>query len=88
INFLLYILTQAYKEFEQRLGQVKSPRGAKTEIVEHAIAKQTRPFSVSDLQNDCPGVSVGLIRSVLKRLKGKDVECLGRGQSAQWQKLN
>lgn len=89
INFLLYILTQACKEFERRIGQVKSPRGEKTARVEDAIAKQTGPFSLSDLQNACPGVSVDLIRSVLKRLKGKTVECLGRGQAAQWRrKLN
>ena len=29
MNFLLFILTQACKEFEQRLGQLKSPRGEK-----------------------------------------------------------
>ena len=83
INFLLYILTQANKEFEQRVGQVKSPRGEKTALVEAAIARQTGPFSLSDLQNACPGVSVDLIRSILKRLKGKTVECLGRGHAAQ-----
>src|SRR6266852_2208368 len=33
INFLLFILTQACKEFEQRVGQIKSPRGEKTEAV-------------------------------------------------------
>ena len=33
LNFLLFILTQACKEFEQRVGQIKSPRGAKTELV-------------------------------------------------------
>jgi len=27
MNFLIFILTQACKEFEQRVGQVKSPRG-------------------------------------------------------------
>jgi Fic family protein len=84
INFLLYILKQAYTEFEQRLGQVRSPRGEKTGLVEAAIAKQTGPFKLSDLQNACPGVSVDLIRTVLKRLKGKTVECLGRGHAAQW----
>src|SRR6266446_2854514 len=34
----------------------------------------------------CPGVSVDLIRSVLKRLKGVSIECLGRGHTAKWRK--
>lgn len=86
INFLLYILKQACTEFEQRLGKVKSPRGEKTALVEDAIARQTGPFRLSDLQDACPGVSVDLIRTVLKRLKGKTIECLGRGHAAQWRR--
>ena len=38
-------------------------------------------------QDICPGVSVDLIRSVLKRLKGVSIECLGRGHTAQWTKI-
>jgi Fic family protein len=86
MNFLLFILTQACKEFEQRLGQVKSPRGEKTVLVEDAIARQAALFSLSDLQHACPGVSVDLIRTVLKRLKGKSIECLGRGHTAKWRR--
>ncbi|HAF15908.1 MAG TPA: Fic family protein [Blastocatellia bacterium] len=86
INFLLYTLTQACKEFESRLGQVKSPRGEKTALVEAAIARQSGDFRVSDIQHACPGVSVDLIRTVLKRLKGSEAECLGRGPAAKWSK--
>jgi Fic family protein len=86
MNFLLFILTLACKEFEQRVGQLKSPRGEKTALVEAAIARQTGLFSLSDLQSACPGVSVDLIRSVLKRLKGQSVECMGRGHTSKWRK--
>lgn len=86
MGFLLFILTQACKEFEQRLGQIKSPRGEKTALVEDAIARQPGLFSLSDLQSACPGVSVDLIRSVLKRMRGKSIECLGRGHTAKWRK--
>jgi len=35
----------------------------------------------------CPGVSVDLIRQVLKNLHSRGrVKCLGRGQSAEWQR--
>jgi Fic family protein len=86
INFLLYTLTQACKEFETRLGQIKSPRGEKTALVEAAIARQTADFTLSDIQRACPGVSVDLIRKVLKRLRGSEIECLGRGPSAKWRR--
>lgn len=86
MNFLLYTLTEACKEFESRLGHVKSPRGEKTALVEAAIARQRGAFRVSDIQHACPGVSVDLIRTVLKRLKGTELECLGRGPAAQWSK--
>lgn len=86
-NFLLAIIRRGYTEFEQRAGQIKSPRGAKTGLVVAAIEAQAGAFRVSDIQHACPGVSLDMIRQVLKNLRGKKVECLGRGQNAQWQKL-
>ncbi len=87
INYLLYILKTAYHEFENRVGQIKSPRGAKTEFIESAIAGFENEFTLSDLETGCPGVSRDMIRRVLWRLqKIKKVECLGRGPGAQWRK--
>ena len=87
LNYLLYILTQAYKEFERRVGEVKSPRGAKTELVEHAIETIAREFGITDLERLCPGVSRDMIRLVLRDLKAaKRVECLGRGPGAKWRR--
>ncbi len=87
LNYLLYILTRAYKEFEQRLGQIKSPRGAKTELVEHAIETISGEFGITDLERLCPGVSRDMIRRLLRDMKAaKGVECLGRGPGAKWRK--
>lgn len=87
VNYLLYILKSAYREFEERVGQVKSPRGAKTDLVMGAIDRAHGPFRVADLQRESPGVSMDLIRRVLKTLRvERKVECLGRGQNAEWQK--
>jgi Fic family protein len=87
VNYLLYILKTAYGEFEARVGQMKSPRGSKTELVTEAIRRREGSFRVADLQRQCPGVSVDLIRQVLKTLRAsKRVECLGRGQLAEWRK--
>ncbi|MFA5688088.1 MAG: Fic family protein [Kiritimatiellales bacterium] len=88
IGYLLFIIKKAYDEFEQRAGAITAPRGEKTAFVEAAIKRQTEEFRVSDLQKACPGVSLDLIRKVLKHLKGTEVECLGRGHSARWRKLN
>ena len=87
MNLLLAVIRRGYAEFEQRAGQVKAPRGAKTDLVQAAIEAQSGPFRVSDIQRACPGVSLDMIRQVLKNLRGSKVECLGRGQSAQWRKL-
>ena len=88
INYLLYILTQAYKEFEQRIGQMKSPRGEKTERVLAAVHRQISPFRVADLQTECPGVGLDMIRHLLARLKKeKKVKALSTGRNAKWEKL-
>ena len=86
-NFVLYTLKTAYKEFEERVGQIASPKGVKTELVISAIQRHFGSFRISDVQKECPGVSLDLIRSVLKNLRSSGrVKCLGRGQNAEWQK--
>jgi Fic family protein len=88
MNFLLYVLALACKEFEQRVGQIRSPRGEKTAAVVAAIGRQIGDFRVADLQSECPGVGVDLVRKVLARLaeEGK-VRSLGRGRGAEWRKV-
>ena len=71
VNYLLFILKTAYREFEERVGHTAEPRGAKTELVGQAIEKAKGPFSVGDLQRECPGVGLDLIRATLKRLRGR-----------------
>lgn len=88
INYLLYILKTAYQEFESRVGQMKSPRGAKTELVEAAVASFKKEFAISDLEKACPGVSRDMIRIVMNRLRKEGrLKILGRGRDAQWAKL-
>jgi Fic family protein len=87
INYVLFILKTAYKEFEERVGQIKSPRGAKTELIESAVRSYDREFTVSDLERACPGTSRDMVRRVLRDLqKAGKVECLGRGPGAPWRR--
>jgi hypothetical protein len=88
LNYLLYILTQAYKEFERRVNYLKSPRGEKTAAVLAAVERQISTFRVADLQAECPGVGLDLTRRILARLqKEKKIRSLGTGRGAKWEKL-
>ncbi len=87
INYVLSVLKMAYREFEERVGQIKSPRGAKTELIQSAVNSYEREFTVNDLERACPGISRDMIRRVLRDLqKAGRVECLGRGPGAPWKK--
>jgi Fic family protein len=87
VNYLLFILKSAYQELEVGFGQTRAPRGAKSELVRRAVARLPDPFRFSDVRRACAGVSVDMIRRVLRLLKGQGlVECLNRGQLACWRK--
>jgi len=55
-------LKSAYKEFEKRLGQMKSPRGAKTELIEVAIDSFSDEFTLIDVERSYPGVNHDMVR--------------------------
>ena len=87
INYLLFTLKEAYAEFEKRVGQVKDAPGAKTALVEEAIASFPGNFTLSALERICPGVSRDMIRRVLWRMqKAGRLKCLRRGPGAVWGK--
>jgi Fic family protein len=89
INYFLYTLLDAYREFERRVGDIASPRGEKTALVLSAIRSLSNPFRAAEIQRLCPGVSIDMVRHVLKRLQddGK-VRCLNRGHQAQWERIS
>jgi len=87
LNYFLSVLHRAYRDFETRAGEVKSPRGAKTALVESAIDQRGAEFSLADILRACPGVSQDMIRRVLRTLQRNGaVRCLGRGPGARWRK--
>jgi Fic family protein len=89
INFLLYTLIDAYKELERRVGQTASPRGSKTALVLSAIDRQAGPFQAADLQRDCPGVGLDLIRRILKeKRESGELNCEMRGPKSLWNKTD
>jgi Fic family protein len=87
INYVLFILKTAYREFAERMGETKAPRGAKTEQVLAAIGQFASAFSVAQLERACPGVSRDMVRRVLREQQAADrIECLGRGPAAKWRR--
>lgn len=87
-NYFLGTVLAAYKEFEERAGNIKPARGAKTEIVIDAIGKQIGDFSISDIERACPSVSRVMIKKVLLQMRNeKKIKSLGKGQSAKWAHL-
>lgn len=88
INYVLSILKTAYREFAERVGEVKAPRGAKRDQVLAGIerlAAAAAGFPISELEQACPGVSRDMVRRVLREQQAKGiVECQGRGPGATW----
>jgi len=89
-EYSLSVLVYAYREFEERVGQLTMAPGAKSQAVQSAI-ETFRPghaFTIRDLEHACPNVSRATIRRVLNELRDQGhVECLGKGRSARWQKV-
>lgn len=87
VNYLLYILKQSYKIFEDRADRVVSPRGEKTEMIETAIASLSDEFRISELSKLVPGASLDMIRKILRDKKNQgSLSPSGRGQNATWKK--
>lgn len=85
VNYVLFILKTAYREFEERVGQTASPKGAKAELVLETIRRQTGEFRLTDIERACPGVGREWIRALLGDLrKSGQAECNGKGPAARW----
>jgi Fic family protein len=86
VGFVLFVFKNAYRQFEERLGEPPPQKGMKTQSVVDAIESHAGSFRVSDIAHACPGVSLDMVRTVLKRLKAEGkLKCLGRGRNARWE---
>jgi len=89
-QYSLGVLVYAYREFEERVGELDTAPGAKSRAVRLTIETFSpgQTFAVTDLEQACPAVSRATIRRVLGELRAQgQVECLGTGRSARWRKL-
>lgn len=82
LTYFWGVLIRAYGEFEAR---VQSLQGSKTTQVRTAALRRTGPFSMSELEHDCPGVSRDMVRHVVRQMRAEGLlQVEGRGRGARW----
>jgi Fic family protein len=87
LEYFWGVLLRAYREFEERVGKVRQGRGAKSAQVREAILARTVPFSISEIERACAGISRDTIRLVLRQMKSEGlIVPTGTGRSAKWRR--
>ena len=86
INYLLFVLKSVYTEFESRFEKTAAPRGEKSEMVINTINAFPGSFTVRQIEQQCPGISRGLIRKIMQQY-ADCLKCTGRGAGAHWERI-
>ena len=69
------------------MGTIVRGRGAKGARVRAEIRKRHLPFSISEIEEACPGVSRDMVRVVLRAMKAEGlIAPMGKGRAARWEK--
>ena len=88
LNYFWGALLRAYKEFEERVGTIERGRGAKGGRVRAEILKRSLPFSISEIEEACPGISRDMVRVVLRGMKAEGlIAPSGKGRGARWEQV-
>jgi len=88
MDYFWGVLLRAYQEFEERVGRIGTGRGSKSQQVRRAVQARTLPFSISELEQDCPGVSRDTIRQVLRAMRDDGlIATRGSGRGARWHRV-
>jgi Fic family protein len=83
LDYFWGALLRAYKEFEERVGTIERGRGAKGDRVRAEILKRQLPFSITDIEEACPGISRDTVRLVLRTMKTEGlISPMGKGRGA------
>jgi len=87
-QYSLGVLVYAYREFEERIGEVLAASGGKRQMVRAAIGRLPDEFTVDELRPLCPTVSQATIRQVLVEMReAREIELVQAGRYARWRKL-
>lgn len=86
-QYSLGVLVYAYREFEERVGEVMATSGGKRQIVRAVIGRLADEFTVGELRRVCPAVSRATIRQVMVEMKeAGEIELVQAGRYARWRK--
>lgn len=85
LEYFLGIILAAYKELEDRVGNLTTQKGSKGERIKEAIQHFIGDFRISDIERTCPDISRPTIYRVLKELKDAGyISPLEMGRNAKW----
>jgi Fic family protein len=85
MNYFWGVLLRAYREFEDRVGEIRTSKVSKTEQIRMAVERQVGPFSISNIEHECPHISRDMIKLVLRDLRDEGrIVVQGRGRGAKW----
>jgi len=85
LTYFWGVLLRAYSEFEARVGTIHVGKGSKTEQIRQAVERRLKPFAISEIEADCPGISRDMVRNVLRQLKKEGIILpQGKGRGAKW----
>lgn len=86
LDYFWGALLRAYKEFGERVGTIERGRGVKGDRVRAEILKRNLPFSISEIEEACPGISRDMVRVVLRAMKSEGlITPTGKGRAAKWE---
>ena len=81
-------MLRAYREFEELVGTIERGRGGKGERVRAEILKRQQPFSISEIEAACPGISRDTVRLVLRSMKSEGlIAPTGKGRATRWMRM-
>lgn len=88
INFILFVIKESYKSLDESISNIPNSKGNKSDLIYKYIENSVSSFNISEIKYNVPGVSIELIRKILKEMKkeGK-IKNLGRGRDSRWEKI-
>ncbi len=88
ITYFWGTLIKAYKDYEERVGSIKGGKGSKTELIRQAVRRRMGPFTISEIEDECPGISREMVRRVLRQMRDEgELSLKGSGPAARWKRV-
>lgn len=85
LEYFWGVLLRAYREFEERVGEIRTTKVSKTEQIRMAVERQAGPFAISNIEHECPHISRDMIKLVLRDLRDEGLIVVqGKGRGAKW----